>query len=66
MMSHTEVTLTPGWHSKCIVTEDFKRQLRLAMEADATFTYQTAGYLLGVSGSIVRSWIAPISPRVRT
>ncbi len=53
-------------HSKCIVPDWFKRQVREAMESDPTLTYQKVGEEIGLTASVIRSWISPIATRTRT
>lgn len=50
-------------HSKCMVTERFKRELKTAYERDPTKTVAHFAALLGVTTSVLRSWISPRSSR---
>lgn len=47
-------------HAKCMVTPEFKRAVKVAMERDVMLTYLLVGKALNVSPSIVRSWTYPI------
>lgn len=47
-------------HAKCIVGEDFKTWLRDLMR-DPTLTYSKVSAAIGVSVSVVRSWVMPIA-----
>lgn len=50
-------------HSKCIVTERFKRELKAAYGRDPTKTIAHFATLLGVTTSVLRSWVSPLSTR---
>jgi hypothetical protein len=46
-------------HAACIVTADFKQQLKEFLRP-ATVTYKQVADAIGVSESVVRSWTFPI------
>lgn len=46
-------------HAKCIVTPEFKAQLAASIR-DTLIPYSAVGEAVGVSSSVVRSWVATI------
>ena len=46
-------------HAACIVTKDFKKQLKEIL-SPSTVTYRQVAEAIGVSESVVRSWTFPI------
>ena len=47
-------------HSKCIVTEDFKRRLGEILRSSPLMTYTTIAAAIGVTPAVIRSWTYPI------
>jgi hypothetical protein len=47
-------------HAACIVTEDFKQRLAELFRASPGMTYTAVASAIGVSPSVLRSWIYPI------
>ena len=47
-------------HSACIVPEIFKSWLKDIFAANPALTYQQVSEIIGVSPSVIRSWVAPI------
>lgn len=50
-------------HAKCIVPMWFKRQLAELYRSNPALTYEAIGNAIGVTPSVVRSWVMPISNR---
>lgn len=48
-------------HAQCVVTRVFKGQLAAFMNRNPAITYAKMGEVLGVSASVIRSWVAPRS-----
>lgn len=46
-------------HAACIVTDDFKREVRDLL-GDPRLSYQTVAEAIGVTPAVVRSWTFPI------
>ena len=44
-------------HSACIVTDDFKRRVANLLRASPTVTYGAIAEVIGVTSSVVRSWM---------
>lgn len=53
-------------HAKCYVTEGFKHELDAWLRAHPQRTYQIAAAALGVTVSVVLSWVGPVAKARKT
>lgn len=51
---------TLNGHSKCVVPSVFKDELKAMFAANPALTYREVSAIIGVSSSVLRSWVAPI------